>query len=247
MNGNRNEVWYVLLLVQQTTLSEKGLQTLKSEPQREREHGHIYRTAQVAADTRGQTKNRPKTTPALHKQQKHEQQQQWCTHHLVVAVQLEAELPLFRLRPPQLRVAPQGFFRQLLLLVFDESFEGVHPLEKRGARSKISSDGRFPDRRAGGLTKQGAAGRFYSRLLGKTKKKSKRLTITSLTTGPFDAKGTRCLISLSSLPGLCKKRVGSFTCSVSQLCTCPTPVVRTAAANLTPLLPRRRAPGGATM
>lgn len=44
------------------------------------------------------------------------------THHLVMVIELEAELPLLRLRPPQLGVRPQRHFRELLFLVLDKGF-----------------------------------------------------------------------------------------------------------------------------
>lgn len=49
-------------------------------------------------------------------------------HHLVVVIQLEAELPLLGLRPPELGVASQGLLRELLLLILDEGFQRVYPL-----------------------------------------------------------------------------------------------------------------------
>lgn len=41
------------------------------------------------------------------------------THHLVMIIELETELPLLRLSPPQLRITPKGDLGQLLLLVLD--------------------------------------------------------------------------------------------------------------------------------
>ena len=45
-----------------------------------------------------------------------------------MVIQLEAELALLGLRPPELGVASQRLLRKLLLLILDEGFQRVHPL-----------------------------------------------------------------------------------------------------------------------